>query len=185
MISKDQVYWDEVVGAVLAGDVDRYREIVLQYQDQMRFAVAFYFRGNGDRVEEIVHLAFIKAFQALNRFEKGRPLAPWLIRIVKNEAFREISRIDRESSRTKELIQATVAESRENAEPPFAQIETLRFCMGKLKDSARSLVKMRYFEKKSFLTIADEIDRSAKGLRVAMLRIRKELKVCIEGQVPE
>jgi RNA polymerase sigma-70 factor (ECF subfamily) len=176
----NQAYWDEVVEAVRAGDRDRFREIVSHFQDLLRFTVAFHIRSDAERIDEVVHLTFIKAFRSLNRFELGRPLEPWLKQIARHEAIREVKRMGREARRKTELIRLALAETRTEEEAPVEKLKKLRKCIEMLKGFARSLVRMHYFERKTLKAIAAAVGRSAGGLRVTMLRVRQELKACME-----
>ncbi|KAA1425621.1 sigma-70 family RNA polymerase sigma factor [Nocardioides antri] len=41
--------------------------------------------GAGPDVDDVVQEAFVKAWQALDRFRPGAPFRPWLVRIVANQ----------------------------------------------------------------------------------------------------
>ena len=47
---------------------------------------AFAIGGSESEAEDVTQEAFVKAFRSLRRFEEGRPLRPWLMQIVANEA---------------------------------------------------------------------------------------------------
>ncbi|MBN1675800.1 MAG: sigma-70 family RNA polymerase sigma factor [Kiritimatiellae bacterium] len=181
MTEKDQTYWDAVVAAVQRGDVDRFREVVMEFQDSMRFAVAFHVRGNANLIDEIVHRAFIRAYRALDRFELGKPLGPWLKQIARNEALKEVRTLCRQARLKSQFLQAAVAEARTDLEPPVDQLARLRQCIDNLQLHARKMVRMRYFDKMSFDAMAETLGRTAGALRVAMLGIRRSLKTCVEG----
>jgi len=178
--ARPQEYWDEVIAAVVAGDKDRFREIVYEFQGVVRFAVAFHVRGDPDLIDEVVQRTFIRAYSALERFKLGMPLAPWLKRIARNEALREVRTLSRRAKMKRELLQSAMAEACARREAPDAQLDQLRQCMTRLRDEARELVRMRYFERLSFDAIAAALGRTAGALRVAMLSIRRRLRVCIQ-----
>ncbi len=67
------------------GDIAAYEELVRQYQG-VAFRTAYLVTGDPQETEEAAQDAFIKAFHALERFRKGAPFRPWLLRIVTNEA---------------------------------------------------------------------------------------------------
>ena len=169
-----------MVRAVRVGDRDRFREIVSHFQDLLRFTVAFHIRSSAERIDEVVHLTFIKAFRSLGRFELGRPLEPWLKQIARHEAIREVKRMGREARRKMELIKVALAETRVEDEAPVEKLKKLRECIERLKGFARKLVEMHYFQRKTLKAIAAAVGRSAGGLRVTMLRVRQELKSCME-----
>jgi RNA polymerase sigma-70 factor (ECF subfamily) len=180
MQDKDQAHWDEIIRAVRQGDRERFRDIVREFQEPLRFVVSYFVRGSAEQIEEVVHCAFVNAYHKLHEFQLGQPLAPWLKAIAKHCALKEIRRLRRTARLAGEVLQAELMKTREEAEPPFDDLAKLRRCIEKLKDDAREMVRLRYFEGKDFEAIADTLGRSAGALRVAMLQVRRLLKVCME-----
>ncbi|HEU4544165.1 MAG TPA: sigma-70 family RNA polymerase sigma factor [Jiangellaceae bacterium] len=72
------------VDRVRAGDRDAYAILVRRHAIAAHRA-AFIF-GAGQDAEDVVQVAFVKAFQALPRCRDGAAFRPWLLRIVINEA---------------------------------------------------------------------------------------------------
>nr|WP_275263797.1 sigma-70 family RNA polymerase sigma factor [Jiangella asiatica] len=69
---------------VRAGDRDAYGDLVRRHAaDAYRVAVLV---GAGPEAEDVVQVAFVKAYRTLGRFRDGAPFRPWLLRIVVNEA---------------------------------------------------------------------------------------------------
>jgi len=179
-MQKELRTWDETIEAILRGDRERFREIVLEFQDGLRFIVAYHIRGDAERIDEIVHCAFVAAFRDLERFELGRPLWPWLKAIARNEALKEVRRMRRSAQLAREMLQAELMEARAAQEPSPDHLTKLRRCLDSLKDSAREMVLLRYAEGKRCEAIAQALGRSAGAVRVAMLHIRRSLKLCLE-----
>lgn len=67
-----------------AGDQDAYALLVRAHAADAYRAAAFL--GAGAEAEDVVQVAFVKAYEALPRFRPGAPFRPWLLRIVGNEA---------------------------------------------------------------------------------------------------
>jgi RNA polymerase sigma-70 factor (ECF subfamily) len=61
--------------------------------------------GAGDDAEDVLQTAFVKAFQALDRFRDDAAFRPWLLRIVANETHN----LTRTRRRRTELAQRTAA----------------------------------------------------------------------------
>ncbi|WP_203416237.1 RNA polymerase sigma factor [Jiangella ureilytica] len=67
-----------------AGDRDAYAVVVRRYAaDARRLAVL---AGAGPDADDVVQVAFVKAYRTLGSFRDGAPFRPWLLRIVLNEA---------------------------------------------------------------------------------------------------
>ena len=74
----------ELIERARNGDVMAYEELIRMYQDvALRTAATFAPDGDAD---DAAQEAFVKAYQALDRFRTGSPFRPWLLRIVANEA---------------------------------------------------------------------------------------------------
>ena len=58
--------------------------------------------------------------------------------------------------------------------------EALRRCLAELSKPNRSLVRLRYFEDRSYEQIAKTANRSIDALYVAFNRMHKALRECIE-----
>lgn len=84
----------DVIQAVLAGDVDRYAELVDRYQEPA-LKLAFSLLGNYEDAKDVSQEAFLSAYRALARFRGQAKFSTWLFRIVINEckdAFKHRSR---------------------------------------------------------------------------------------------
>lgn len=73
----------EIVRDILAGNNDRFREIVREYGDDL-LRVAYHFARNWDDAREWTQITLIKCFENLHRYDQQRPFAPWLYRIHLN-----------------------------------------------------------------------------------------------------
>lgn len=74
----------QIIHAVLHGDVDRYAELVDQYQQTAR-RLAFSMLGNAEDAKDASQEAFVSAYRSLHRFRGGARFSTWLYRIVVNE----------------------------------------------------------------------------------------------------
>jgi RNA polymerase sigma-70 factor (ECF subfamily) len=72
------------IQAVLAGDVERFAELVDRHQAAaLRVAVSLL--GNYEEARDACQEAFVSAYRALARFRGGAAFSTWLYRIVVNE----------------------------------------------------------------------------------------------------
>ena len=85
---RDQERDDEdavLVARARAGDREAFGVLVTRHQ-RAALRTAFAIGGSESEAEDVTQEAFVKAFRSLRRFEEGRPLRPWLMQIVANEA---------------------------------------------------------------------------------------------------
>jgi RNA polymerase sigma factor (sigma-70 family) len=71
----------------LAGDWESFRYLVEKYQGRAA-AHALAIVGGREDVLDAVQEAFLDAFQALVRFDQGRPFYPWFYAILRNRCFK-------------------------------------------------------------------------------------------------
>jgi len=74
----------DTIHAVLAGDVDRYAELVDRYQAPA-LRLAFSLLGNYEDAKDASQEAFVNAYRALGRFRGRAKFSTWLYRIVVNK----------------------------------------------------------------------------------------------------
>lgn len=72
-----------IIAAVLAGNTERYAELVNAYQAQA-IRIAFSFLGNHEDARDAAQEAFVNAFRGLSRFRQGAKFSTWLYRIIIN-----------------------------------------------------------------------------------------------------
>jgi RNA polymerase sigma-70 factor (ECF subfamily) len=100
------------------------------------YRAAYLVVGDAAAAEDIAQEAFLKAVAALDRFDRRRPLAPWLHRIAVNRA------IDWTRARRPE-----VPDERDGAAPPAAPeglSEELVTALAALPPDRRAVVVLRY-----------------------------------------
>ena len=73
----------ELIRKCRAGDSRFYEPLVRAYEEPgLRLALGML--GNVDDARDALQEAFVKAYHALDRFELGRPFAPWFFQILRN-----------------------------------------------------------------------------------------------------
>ena len=77
---------DTDIQKVLNGDVDAYRFIVREHKDKA-YTLAISVVKDEALAQDVVQVAFIKAYKKLDTFKKESSFSTWFYRIVINEAF--------------------------------------------------------------------------------------------------
>ena len=73
----------DLVVRARAGEEDAFAEIVRGYQRRV-YGVAMRMTRRHEVADDIAQDTFIRAYRSLDRFELGRPLGPWLVKIAVN-----------------------------------------------------------------------------------------------------
>lgn len=71
------------------GDASAFEELVRRHQRRV-YAVALRIVRAHDVADDVSQEAFVRAWRALDRFEAGRPFAPWVCRIAANLAVNHV-----------------------------------------------------------------------------------------------
>lgn len=74
----------ELIRKCRAGDPRFYEPLVRAYEPAgLRLAVAM--MGNAEDAQDALQEAFVKTFDALHRFDLGKPFGPWFFQILRNQ----------------------------------------------------------------------------------------------------
>jgi RNA polymerase sigma factor (sigma-70 family) len=136
----------ELVGRARRGEVSAYEELVRRYQG-IAHRTAYVITRQAAEAEDAAQQAFVKAYRALDRFDRERPFRPWLLRIVANEA----RNLRRSAGRRSSLELAVASEPEELAPSPEQEAvsrerrEALLRAMGGLTEAEREVIALRYF----------------------------------------
>lgn len=76
---------DELVRSVRAGEADAFEELVRRTRDDGYRLARRILRRHED-ADDALQDAYVKAYRALDRFQDGRPFAPWFLTIVARTA---------------------------------------------------------------------------------------------------
>jgi RNA polymerase sigma-70 factor (ECF subfamily) len=74
-----------LVERVLAGQPQAWAALVQEQQEAI-FRLAFLLLGDADEAEDVAQEVFLRAARGLERFDRTRPLRPWLLQIARNLA---------------------------------------------------------------------------------------------------
>jgi len=135
------------------------------------FRTAYLLAGSTADAEEAAHDAFLKAFDALRRFRRGKPFRPWLLAIVANEARNR----RRSAGRRQALALRAAEEIRPGDAAPSPEAAVLRreqqdlvlAAVNRLSEEHRLVVACRYF-----LDLSEAETASALGIRTGTVKSR-------------
>jgi RNA polymerase sigma factor (sigma-70 family) len=162
---------EDLVTQSRAGDGDAYAELVRRHQD-VAFRTAMLITGNAADAEDVAQDALIKAWRALGRFDARRPVRPWLLAIVANEARNR----RRAGGRREHLVLRAAGEERHSAEaapsPDAALLagerrDSLLAALGALREEDRLVIGCRYL-----LGLSEAETGAALGVRPGTVKSR-------------
>jgi RNA polymerase sigma factor (sigma-70 family) len=167
-----------LVLAARAGDLDAFAVLVDRYR---RRALRVAYTIAGDDAEDAVQEAFVKAHRHLGRFDTAAPFAPWLLRIVANEA-----RNRRRGWNRRNRIELRLASRRgdDGASPEDAALRdeertALAAAVSRLPERDRAVIALRFFaglsEAEAAQALGVPVGTVKSRLSRALDRLRSEL----------
>lgn len=162
-----------------------YGEIVRRYQTAV-FNVAYRLLGRRVEAEDAAQEAFLRAYQALDRFDVTRPFAPWIKRITTNlclnwleSARMRTQLLAAEMVRKDEPVSlddwALAAPSPEQTMVREEQSAWLHQAILALPPRYRVAIELRHFQELSYEEMADVMERPLSSVKSDLFRARKML----------
>lgn len=131
----------------LQGEQSAWAALVNQHQAPI-FRLAYLFLGDEDDAQDIAQEAFIRAYQHLQRFDRRRPLRPWLLSITANlskNRRRALSRYFRRLTRLQQRQASQPVTSVEERSEANLAAEALWQAVRSLNEADQEVIYLRYF----------------------------------------
>jgi RNA polymerase sigma factor (sigma-70 family) len=173
-----------LVARARAGDRDAFGVLVTRHQ-RAALRTAFAIGGSESEAEDVTQEAFVKAFRSLRRFEDGRPLRPWLMQIVANEARnRRRSRSRRERLAVRAAsVGGRPSGSAEDLALGEVTAGEVRAALARLDDRDRTVIALRYFAGLSEAETAGALEVPPGTVKSRLSRALDRLSAELEGAV--
>jgi len=140
-------------------------------------------------VDEVVQQTFIRAYEQLKDFQTDKDFGVWLRSICRFMILAELKRATRDRQNKDNyqdhLKVRLLGEALERGDSGADEdvLRRLKGCMGRLQQTARSLVTLRYQELLKVDEIASRLGQSATWVATTLFRVRETLRKCI-GEGP-
>jgi RNA polymerase sigma-70 factor, ECF subfamily len=171
-----------------SGDHSAFADLLERHQAAV-FGTALRLVRDRQLAAEVTNRAFYRAYEHLDSFDDSRPLRPWLVRIVANEALNELRARRRDADRTLGGEAGAIELEQLAGGPDPAELvshsersATLRAAIDRLPESQRLVVVLRYFADLSYADIADATQQTVNNVGVILLRARDRLRRELESE---
>src|SRR5437667_580416 len=164
----------DIVRAVLAGDRERYAQLVERYRDRYaRYAARML--GSADAAEDAVQDAFVRAYDQLAQCKEPDKFVGWFFLILRNRCFAERRR-DRTSTSLK-AAEGVAAEDRTDGGAGTAERRrALQLALLELTPDQREVFVLKHVEELSYGEIAERLSTSVASLKMRMHRAYDKLR---------
>jgi RNA polymerase sigma-70 factor, ECF subfamily len=135
--------------------------------------------------EDIFQSVALKAMTRAVSFENESALLSWAFITGRREGIDWLRRHQRETlSLDSEILELLEHELQSEAvHPAGAKVEALQDCLAAAPDSARQLLKLRYFDGYSCEEVAEQMGIGLNAIYKRVSRLHESLKDCIEGKL--
>ena len=135
-------------------------------------------------VDELAHDTFVFAYRRIGKFKAGTAFRAWLRAIAWNLLRQEIQRVAREQVQQARFAEWQLTDLENNFDSSAApEAEHLQECLNQVGEPLRELLALKYREGHTTNEIATRLKRSLAWVRVALFRVRAQLRDCIEANL--
>jgi RNA polymerase sigma-70 factor, ECF subfamily len=170
----------ELLARARDGNLFAFDEIVKRYQRRV-YATAVRIVRRHDVADDVVQEAFLRAHQALARFDLARPFGPWICRIAANLA---VNHVRSPQAREEALPEAHAETPVPGGSPLVSVLETearteLARALDGLSADQRAVFVLRVYEELSYKEIAESLEISIGTVMSRLSRARERLRVAL------
>src|SRR3989442_8694173 len=174
----------DLVGRSLAGDEFAFAELARRHQRAVSRTVRRTL-GTSLEHEDAVQEVFIRAFNALEKFDRARPFEPWIVRIAVNYCIDQLRRLRTRRYRLWTDLEEGEQEQMLNRMAHSADFDSMirddpnqyeRIAMSlleELKPKDRAAFVLREVEGRHYSEVADALSTSELGARIRVSRARR------------
>ncbi|MEY2599802.1 MAG: polymerase sigma factor SigL [Verrucomicrobiota bacterium] len=140
--------------------------------------------GNAHAAADVLQECNLVLWRKFGEFRPEGDFLAWAFGIARFQVMAYLRDRHREQKRLllPELVDLLHDELAHSATQSEVRVGVLRQCLDRLPPKSRALVDLRYFRNQSMEQIAAEIRLSLSATKVALLRVRRALKTCIESR---
>ena len=175
-----------VLGQIRAGDVDAYARLMTKYQGRVAGIVSGH--APRERVSELTHEVFVRAYRSLAGYRGDSPFGHWLAKVAVRACHdfwrAEYRRRERPESELSDecrafVEEAAALETSEAAEETVSRREArelLAWAMDRLSPTDRMVVTLTHLEERPVAEAAELLGLSVPNVKVRAFRARKKLR---------
>ncbi len=150
------------------------------------YGYVFSLLGDHARASDVVQETNLVLWRKIDEFRPEKPFLPWAYAIARFQVLAHL----RDTSRDRLLLDEELAEAMSSEAGQKAdELESLRFalrpCLELLTDTNRQLIRLRYLRELPIAEVAAQVGRSVGAIKVALLRVRRQLAECAQKRLAE
>ena len=173
-----------LLDATANGDHDAFRTLYDRSSAKL-FGIVLRILKNRQKAEDVLQYVYLKIWQKAGSYDpvQGKPIT-WMATIARNRAI-DIIRATRpeqtvEETGDEEEIFKLGGQDTENVD--VTELESLRFCLGEMKEDDRNYVLLAYYEGYSREELAERFESPVGTIKTRLRRGLVALRTCLERE---
>ena len=162
------------VARCLRGDATAFEPIVRRYQ-RVLFSVAYRMLGNYEDALDATQNAFIRAYEALDRYDPNRRFFSWIYRIVVNECLNARRGRKAVEPLTEDQFEADPDENPLASVAALERSKSIDAALVRLSEDHRLVVVLRHFADLSYAEMSDALGVPEKTVKSRLFEARHRL----------
>jgi len=175
---------NEIIARILSGEMNLYAILVKRYNQRL-YRVAMSIINNDSDVEDVMQVAYIKAFENLGKFEHRSAFSTWLTRILINECLLQAKKRNQSLTINDNMSENEIYQRSSNNQTPLtsmlnSELKTiLEKAIGLLPDKYRMVFIMRELENMSIAETQECLDLTEENVKVRLNRAKAMLRTSL------
>ncbi|HDD61694.1 MAG TPA: sigma-70 family RNA polymerase sigma factor [Chloroflexi bacterium] len=167
----------QLIAEAKAGNKEAFSKLVEKYQKPV-FSVCYRMLGTPTAAEDAAQEAFIRAYQALDRYDPERSFATWILSIASNYSIdqlrkKKVTILSMDSDKHAWLAPPDPGPSPEKVALVKEKNALVQAILADLAETDRAAVVLQYWHDYSYEEIAETLDLSSSAVKSRLFRARK------------
>jgi len=176
---------DEIITRVLNGEKNLYALLVQRYNQRL-YRVGMAIINADAEVEDVMQVAYIKAYENLSKFEFKSSFSTWLTRILINECLLRIRKQKSLSNMNDDIFGNKIYQLGQVQTPLMKTLNSelkniLQDAIGRLPEKYRTVFIMREIEDMSVAETQECLDLSEANVKVRLNRAKAMLRNAVSA----
>src|SRR4051812_28219524 len=169
---------DDLAKRVSQRDTDAFQALYESHLDTV-YRYVYYKVGNGQLAEDLTQHIFMKAWEAIHRYQwRELPFQHWLLRLARNAVIDHYRSMKPTNSSLLDPVSVGVDPEIELAQSEM--VNTLQDAVRQLPDEQREVIVLRFIEQMPHADVARHLGKSAATVRVIQHRALQALRKLLE-----
>jgi RNA polymerase sigma-70 factor (ECF subfamily) len=161
------------------GNKEAFSKLVEKYQKPV-FSVCYRMLGTPTAAEDAAQEAFIRAYQALERYDPERSFATWLLSIASNYSIdqlrkKKVTILSMDNDKYAWLAPPDPGPNPERVALEKEKGEMVQKLLSDLSDTDRAAMVLQFWHDYSYEEIAETLDLSTSAVKSRLYRARRQL----------